>query len=65
MHCKSAQTKLASHKKISRGKVSRRSLVTSAKKINFEKKKERSVVREKITSIGHPITTPPFINLLS
>ena len=44
MHSKSAQRKLASHKKTSRGKFSRRSLVTIAKKNNLEAKKKRFVV---------------------
>ena len=40
MHSKSTQRKLANHKKTSRGKVSRRSLVTLAKKNNLEAKKK-------------------------
>ena len=47
MHSKTAQRKLASHKKTSRGKVSRRSVLTIAKKNNLEAKKKRSVVRKK------------------
>ena len=50
MHRKSTQRKLASHKKTSRGKVSRRNLVTITKKNNLEAKKKRSVVRKKITT---------------
>ena len=50
MHNKSAQRKLASHKRTSRGKVSRRSLVTIAKKNNLETKKKRSVVRKRIAT---------------
>ena len=50
MHSKSAQRKHASHKKTSRGKVSRRSLVTIAKKNNLEAKKKRSVVRKRIAT---------------
>ena len=50
MHSKSTQRKLASHKKTSRGKVSRRSLVTIAKKNNLEAKKKRSVVRKRRTT---------------
>ena len=46
MHSKSAQRRLASHKKTSGGKVSRRSLVTIAKKNNLEAKKKRSFVRK-------------------
>ena len=44
MHSKSTQRKLASHKKTSCGKVSRRSLATIAKKNNLEAKKKCSVV---------------------
>ena len=50
MHSKSTQGKLASHEKTSRGKVSRRSLATIAKKNNLEAKKERSVVRKRIAT---------------
>ena len=50
MLSKSTQRKLASHKKTSRGKVSRRSLATIAKKNNLEAKKKRSVVRERIAT---------------
>ena len=50
MHSKSTQRKLASHKKTSRGKVSRRSLATIAKKNNLEAKKKRSVVRKRIAT---------------
>ena len=52
MHSKSAQRKLASHKKTSRGKVSRRSLVTIAKKNKLEAKKKRSFVRKTIATIN-------------
>ena len=51
MPSKYTQRKLAQHKKTSRGKVSRRSLVTTiAKKNNLEPKKKLSVVRKKITT---------------
>ena len=50
MHSKSTQRKLASHKKTSRGKVSRRRLVTIAKKNNLEAKKKRSFVRKGIAT---------------
>ena len=50
MHSKSTQTKLANHKKTSRGKVSRRSVVTIAKTNNLEAKKKRSVVRKRIAT---------------
>ena len=50
MHSKSAQRKFASHKNTSRGKVSRRSLVTIAKKNNLEAKKKRSVVRKRLAT---------------
>ena len=52
MHSKYTQRKLANHKMTSRGKVSRRSLVTIAKKNNLEAKKKRSVVRKRIATIG-------------
>ena len=50
MHSKSTQRKLANYKKTSRGKVSRRSLATFAKKNNLEAKKEGSVVRKRIAT---------------
>ena len=50
MHSKSTQRKLASHKKTSRGNVSRRSLATIAKKNNLKAKKKRSVVRKRIAT---------------
>ena len=50
MHSKSTQRKLADHKKTSRGKVSRRSLVTVAKKNNLEEKKKLSAVRKRIAT---------------
>ena len=50
MHGKSTQRKLASYKKTSRGKVSRQSVVTIAKKNNLEAKKKRSVVRKRIAT---------------
>ena len=50
MHSKSTQRKFASHKKTSRGKVSRRSLVTIAEKNNLEAKKKRSVVRKRVAT---------------
>ena len=52
MHSKSTQRKLANHKKTSLGKVSRRSLLTIAKKNNYnlEAKKKRSVVRKRIAT---------------
>ena len=54
MHSKSTQKKLASHKKTSRGKVSRRNLATFAKKNNLEAKKKRSLVRKSIgTNSSH------------
>ena len=46
MHSKSTQRKLASHKKTSGGKISRRSLITVAKKNNLGAKKKRSVVKK-------------------
>ena len=50
MHSKSAQRKLASHKKTSRGKISRRSLFIVAKKNNLEAKKKAFVVRKRIAT---------------
>ena len=50
MHSKSTHRKLARHKKTSRGKVSRRSLATIAKKNNLEAKRKRSVVRKRIAT---------------
>ena len=50
MHSKSTQKKLANHKKTLRCEVSRRSVVTIAKKNNFEAKKKRSVVRKRIAT---------------
>ena len=50
MHSKSAQSKLANHKKTSRGKASRRRLVTNTKKNNLEANKKRSVVRKGIAT---------------
>ena len=50
MHSKSAQRKLASHKKTSRRNVSRKSLVTVAKNNNLEAKKNCSVGRKMIAT---------------
>ena len=63
MHSKPTKKKLASHKKTSHGKVSRRSLVTIAKKNNLKAKKKRSVVRKLIAT--NSLITLPFINHLS
>ena len=57
MHSKSAQRKLASLKKTSRGKLSRQSLATIAKKNNLEAKKKRSVVRKRIATISSHYTS--------
>ena len=57
MHSKSAQRKLANHKKTSSGKVSKRSLVTVAKKNNLEAKKKHSIVRKRIATIGSHYTS--------
>ena len=57
MHSKFTQKKLASHKKISPGRVSRRSLATIAKKNQLEAKKKRSVVRIKIATNSNHNTT--------
>ena len=50
MHSKSTQRKLAKRKKTSRGKVSRRNLVTIAKKNNLEAKKKHSIVKKRIAT---------------
>ena len=50
MHSMSAKRKLASLKKTSRGKVSRRNLVTIAEMNNLEAKKKRSFVRKRIAT---------------
>ena len=50
MHSKPTHRKLANQKKTSRGKVSRRSVVTIAKKNNLEAEKKRSVVRKRIAT---------------
>ena len=63
MHSKSTQRKLANHKKTSCGKVSRRSVVTIAKKNNLERKKKRSVVRKRIATNSSHYTS--VINHLS
>ena len=57
MHKKSAQRKLASHKKTSRGKISRQSLVAIAEKNNLEAKKKRSVVRKRIATNSRHYTS--------
>ena len=57
MHSKSAERNLASHKKTSCGKISRRNLVTIAKKNNLEAKKKRSVVRKKIATNSRHYTS--------
>ena len=63
MHNESTQRKLANHKKTSRGKVSRQSLVTIAKKRSLEGKKKRSVVRKRLQLIA--VIEPPVISRLS
>ena len=63
IHGKATQKKLANHKKTSRGKVSRQSLATIAKRNNLEAKKKRSVVRKWMQLIA--VITPPVINHLS
>ena len=54
---KSTQRKLRSHTKTSRGKVSRRSLVTVAENNNLEAEKKRSVVRKGIATISRHYTS--------
>ena len=58
-HSKSAQRKLANYKKTSHGKVSRRSLVTIAKKNNLEAKKKGSVVGKRISTNSSHYTSRP------
>ena len=60
MHENSAQRKLASHRKTSRGKVSTRRLVTFAKKNNLEAKTKRSVVRERIVTDSKHCTSRQY-----
>ena len=60
MHSKSAQRKLASHKKASCGKISRRGLVAIPKKNNL--KQRRNVLS---SGTGLQLFTPPVINHLS
>ena len=57
IHIKSTQRKLASHEKTSRGKFSRQSLATIARKNNLEAKKKRSVVRRKIATNSRHFTS--------
>ena len=57
MYSKSAQGKLANHKKTSGGKVSKRSAVTIAKKNNLEANKKHSVIRKMIATIGRHYTS--------
>ena len=57
MHSKSTQRKLANHKKTSRAKISRRSVVTIAKKNNLEAKKKRSVVRKRFATNSSQYTS--------
>ena len=57
MGSKSIQRKLASHKKTSRSEVSRRCLVTIAKKNNLEANKKRSVVRKMIATNSRHFTS--------
>ena len=63
MHSKSTQRKLASHKKSSRGKISRQSLATIAKKNNLEAKKKCYVSEKGLQLIA--VITPSVINHLS
>ena len=57
MPSKSTQKKLPKHKKTSGGNVSRRSLVTIAKKNNLEAKKKGSIVRKGIATNSRPYTS--------
>ena len=57
MHSEPTQRKFANYKKTSRGKVSRRSLATIAKKNNLEAKKKRSVLRKRIATNSSQYTS--------
>ena len=57
MHSKSTQGKLASHKKTSRGKISRQNLVTIAKKNNLEAKKKRTIVKKGVATNSRQYTS--------
>ena len=57
MHSKSTQRKPANHRKKSRGKTSRGSVATIAKRYNLEAKKKRSVVRKRIASNNNHYTS--------
>ena len=57
MHSKSTQGKIGNHKKTSRSKVSRRSLVTIARKNNLEAKKKLRVVRKRIATNSRHYTS--------
>ena len=63
MHSKSTQGKLANHKKTSRGKISRRSLVTIAKGTTW--KQRRNVLSSEKGLQLIAVITPPVINHLS
>ena len=63
MHSISTQRKLASHKKTSRGKVSRRGLVSIAKKTTWRQR--RNVLSSEKGLQLLAIITPPVINQLS
>ena len=63
MHSKSTQRKVASHKKTSRGKVSRRSLVTIAKRTTW-KQRRKVLSSEKVLQLI-AVITPPVFNPLS
>ena len=54
---KCAQRKLASHKRTSRSKISRRNLVTISQKNNMEATKKRFVVRKRIETISRHYTS--------
>ena len=61
MHSKSAQRKVASHKNTSRGKVSRRSLATIAKKTTWKQKRNVLSSEKGLQLIA--VITPPVICL--
>ena len=63
MLSKSTQRKLASHKKTSRGKVSRRSLVTIAKRTTWKQRRNVLTSEKGLQLIA--VITPAVINHLS
>ena len=63
MHSKFAQRQLANHKKTSRGKISRRSLLLSLKRATCKQRRNVRSSEKGLQLIA--VTTPPVINHLS